>query len=220
MGRSIMSTGSTSRTKFEAPLDTKFVGSIDGRFVLADRVVGAGVDASHAGRSQSITAHELIVASPVPVTIGERFVSSFGRLGKINGTVARPVDGGFVVAISATEIERKSLAATINWLKKRHARQAEDHRSAARTKTRSERCIVRWPDAELSAELFDISTSGASLKADSLPPLATVVHIGRVEAQVVRHMEGRFGVRFATTQTLSTVIADLIAAADPGEVKL
>jgi hypothetical protein len=198
-----------SPTPFAAPLDTKFVGSLDGRFILPDRKVGEVASAVNPCRSQSITAGEIIVASPVQVTIGERFASMVDRLGPINGKITRIVDDGFVVAISASAVEQKSLAATINWLKKRHTRKAQDHRTAPRTKTRPERCIVSYLETNFVAELFDVSISGASLASASLPPVDALLRVGSVEGQVMRHAEGRFGVKFATPQSLATVLQSL-----------
>lgn len=203
------------QTKFEAPLDIKFVGSMEGRFVLADRAVAAGESATQPCRSQSITASEVIIASPVLVRLGESVVCAFARLGKINGKVTRIVDGGFALAISASAAERKSLAATINWLKKRHTHLAEDQRAASRVRTRPEPCVVRIGDTAFTAELFDISSTGASLSTNTPPPLKTMVRIGHVEGEVVRHMEGRFGVKFSSAQDLSALIGALTAKPEP-----
>jgi len=198
-----------SPTPFEAPLDVKFVGSLDGRFILPDRGATTGAKLVHPCRSQAITAAELTIASPVPVKMGERLASTFDRLGPISGKVSRIFDGGFVVTISANPVEQKSLAATINWLKKRHSRRAEDHRAAPRIKTRAEHCIVQYLEADFAAELFDVSISGASLSASVQPPLNAMVRIGRIEAHVVRHMAGRFGVKFSAAQSLVTLLRDL-----------
>jgi hypothetical protein len=201
-----------SPAPLDAPLDIKFVGSLDGRFILPDRGAITGVNPVYPCRSQSITASELIIASPIPVEIGERFASTFNRLGPISGEVTRVVYDGFAVGISASEVERKSLAATIHWLKRRHVHKAEDNRAAPRIKTRPERCTMRYLDADFAADLFDVSISGASLAgAAPPPPLNSVVRIGRVEAQVVRHMGARFGVKFLATQSLTTVLGELTA---------
>jgi len=204
-----MSVNPTSSPKFRAPLDIKFVGSVDGRFVLPDRDAVTGGNAVQVCRTQSITPTELIVASFVPAIVGERFASTFNRLGSINGKVVRIVSGGFAVAVQSSAIEQQSLADTINWLKKRHARQAEDLRSAPRIRARGEPCIVRYLDTEWEVNLFDISISGASVTATKRPPINSEVRIGRIDARVVRHTEGRFGVVFNSVQLLSTLLAEL-----------
>jgi hypothetical protein len=44
--------------------------------------------------------------------------------------------------------------------------------------------------------VLDISVSGAGISANTVPEIGTVVTIGEVEARVVRHFEGGFGVQF------------------------
>lgn len=191
------------------PSDIKLVASFEGRFILSDRTVAAGADAVQHCRTQSITDTELTVASPLAVTVGERFASSFKQLGPIDGTVARVVSGGFVVTIAASANERRSLAATLLWLKRHHVRKAEDHRAAARTRMRGEACKVTHDGTGLTARLFDMSATGASLAAPALPPIGAVVTIGRIEGVVVRHVEGRFSVKFVKAQALATLLEGL-----------
>lgn len=191
-------------------LDTKYVGSVDGRFVLPHRPIPAGTRPEIvACRLQGITPFEFTIASTHTARVGEALACTFDNIGPLQGEVIRLVTGGLVVAISADDAKRKDLAAKINWLKKRHVGQAKNHRAAARFKPRVDRCRCCIDGKEFAAQLVDVSVTGAAVITETLPPIGTSLHLGRIEGRVVRHLEQGFGVEFLLEQPPVTLMDDL-----------
>lgn len=191
----------------------KFVGSLKGRFLLPDRRVPGEVRQATNCRMQSISLAELAVESETKVALGERFESVFEELGALRGKVLRQAKDGFVVALTTDPDERAALSRTIDWLKKRHTRQATNKRASARFEARQEVCTIYVGDVTIDCRLSDISTDGAMLVTDAaaILELDAPIYVGRVAARVVRRQPDRVAVAFTSPQTLSALLLDLKA---------
>jgi len=55
-----------------------------------------------------------------------------------------------------------------------------------------------------------LSVSGAAISAEIVPPIGTVLAVGKVVARVVRHFAGGFSVRFVEPQSRDRVEAMVI----------
>jgi PilZ domain len=133
--------------------------------------------------------------------------------------VLRPVKNGFVVSLAIDPEEQESLSRTIEWLKKRHTRQATNKRASQRFDARGEPCVIYAGDIEIECKLADVSADGAMLVTDAAAVLEldVSVAVGRVAARVVRRQPDRIGVEFAAAQSLKTLLVDLKAIRDPAD---
>ncbi|MFY8030272.1 MAG: PilZ domain-containing protein [Devosia sp.] len=194
-------------------MQIKFVGSLNSRFLLPDRRLPGQSRQAITCRMQSVSLSELAVESDVKVTPGEHFEAVFEELGPLRGKVLRSVKSGFVVALAIDAEELVSLSRTIEWLKKRHTRQATNTRASPRFDIRGEPCTVYAGDIEIECRLADVSTDGAMLVGDAAAvlDLHAMVKVGRVAARVVRRQPDRIGVEFTSPQSLKTLLVDLKA---------
>ena len=58
---------------------------------------------------------------------------------------------------------------------------------------------------EMLCRIIDMSLSGAAISSQVRPAIGTKVTIGRVQAQVVRHLEDGFALEFAFPQAPDTL---------------
>src|ERR1700686_418528 len=82
--------------------DIRIVVRIPGRFSLAGRRDPNGNRRQFACRAVNISQTSVVLATPVSGPIGERVIAYFEEFGKIQGSIIRVLDGGFVIRIAAT----------------------------------------------------------------------------------------------------------------------
>ena len=119
------------------------------------------------------------------------------HLGRLEGQIARTLDLGFAVALSATRRKQDKLADQLTWLANRHELGLPEDRRHERIVPRQTGTIMRLPDGrEVGVRIIDISISGAALSAAVVPPLGAAVTVGRQASKVVRHFDGGLAVEF------------------------
>lgn len=141
------------------------------------------------------------IASPVVVAEGERIVAYFDHLGGIEGNVLRVHDGGFILAIHATQHKREKLAAQITWLVNRKELDPSEARRHDRVPAIDR--ISQLTLAEgiiIQCRVLDISLSGASIATEARPPFGAQVMLGKLRGRVVRHHEQGIGIQFLDIQ--------------------
>jgi hypothetical protein len=142
--------------------------------------------------------------SPVPIGLGERVVAFFDHVGGIEGTVARTLEGGFALKLSATRHKQEKLAAQLTWLANRAELTGADERRHERIATNSGRQKLQLAEGiVLECQVLDISVSGASIgDTPARPEIGTEVTLGNnnLRARVVRHHAQGFGVQFLDVQ--------------------
>jgi hypothetical protein len=138
--------------------------------------------------------------SPVTVDLGEPIVAYFDHIGGVEGVVVRVFDGGFAIAISATQHKREKIAAQLTWLVNKHELQGIADRRHER-RTISQKLTLKL-DQGITAECraIDISLSGASIETTERPAIGSEVIFGKLRSRVMRHHENGIAVAFLDIQ--------------------
>ncbi len=149
----------------------------------------------------SISAGGAAMMAPVAGEVGERIVAYIDEIGRIEGEVVRTFEGGFAMRINATQHKREKLVTRLTWLVNRDRLKLEDERRHMRRVVSETIAQVHLEDGRiLSAQILDVSLSGASLALSYRPPVGTRLLLGKTCARVVRHHDRGVGVEFCEIQ--------------------
>jgi hypothetical protein len=167
-----------------------------GRFMLADRheYPCQVIDMSPGG---------MAVVAPVVGQPGERVIAYVDHLGRLEGKVARLIDNGFAMTISATLRKRDKLAAQLTWLANRQILNLPEDRRHGRFVPKNPMARLILPNGNnIGCRIIDLSQSGAavSLAPDLRPSVGAMVTLGKAQGRVVRHIEDGFAVEFTRLQ--------------------
>ena len=167
-----------------------------GRYMLTDRheYPCQVIDMSPGG---------MAVIAPVVGQPGERVIAYIDHLGRLEGKIARLIENGFAVSISATIRKRDKLAAQLTWLANRQILNLAEDRRHGRfvPKIQSARLIL--PNGNnVGVRVIDLSQSGAAIAIapDLRPAVGLMVTVGKAHGRVVRHIEDGFAVEFTRLQ--------------------
>jgi hypothetical protein len=168
-----------------------------GRYSLSNRRDMQGNRREFACRTTRISPFQMLVAAPVLGPRGERVISFFGELGKLDGWITDVVEGGFLVDIAVTRAAREGLASKLSWLEKRQRDAVVDLRSQQRIIPENPHTNLIFADGTtLSCFVIDVSPSGVAVSADVDPEIGTRLSVGRAVGQVVRRFNEGFAVQF------------------------
>ncbi|MTI19359.1 PilZ domain-containing protein [Rhodobacteraceae bacterium RKSG542] len=144
--------------------------------------------------------------APVTGTIGERVIAYIDHVGRIEGSIARHIDGGFAIDIRATARKRDKLASILTWLANRDRLNLPEDRRHERFVPQNPFTTITLDDKrEYKCKIIDVSLSGAALKTDVRPALGLSIAIGKMRARVIRHTEDGIAVEFAVVQNRSVL---------------
>jgi hypothetical protein len=167
-----------------------------GRYMLPDRreFPCQVVDMSPGG---------IALIAPVAGQPGDRVIAYVDHLGRLEGHIARILQNGFAMTISATPRKRDKLAAQLTWLANRHILGLPEDRRHGRISPRNPITRLILPNGvNVSVRLIDVSQSGAGVASDQRPQIGALVTLGKVQGRVVRHLEDGFAVEFTRLQHL------------------
>jgi PilZ domain-containing protein len=168
-----------------------------GRYSLSNRRDMQGNRREFACRTTRISPFQMLVAAPVLGPQGERVISFFGELGKLDGWITDVVEGGFLVDIAVTRKERESLASKLSWLEKKQRDAVVDLRRQQRLIPENPHTNLIFADGiTLSCFVIDVSPSGVAVSADVDPEIGTRLSVGRAVGHVVRRFNEGFAVHF------------------------
>ncbi len=167
-----------------------------GRYMLADRreFPCQVIDMSPGG---------MALAAPVAGIPGERVIAYVDHLGRLEGKIARVIENGFAMTISATARKRDKLAAQLTWLANRQILNLPEDRRHGRFTPRNPMARLIMPNGtNIACRVIDLSQSGAAVAiAENLrPAVGTMVTIGKTQGRVVRHIEDGFAIEFTRLQ--------------------
>ena len=167
-----------------------------GRYMLADRreYPCQVINMSPGG----IALHAPVVGNP-----GERVIAYVDHLGRLEGKIARLIDNGFAMTISATSRKRDKLAAQLTWLANRQILNLPEDRRHGRFVPRNTLARLILPNGNnVTCRIIDLSASGAaiSISPDLRPDVGAAVTIGKTLGRVVRHIEDGFAIEFTRLQ--------------------
>ena len=167
-----------------------------GRYMLADRreYPCQVIDMSPGG---------MAVVAPVAGIPGERVIAYVDHLGRLEGKIARLLDNGFAMTISATSRKRDKLAAQLTWLANRQILNLPEDRRHGRFTPRNTMARLILPNGtNVTCRVIDLSASGAAIAIapDLRPAVGAAVTVGKTMGRVVRHIEDGFAVEFTRLQ--------------------
>jgi len=167
-----------------------------GRYMLADRreYPCQVIDMSPGG---------MALAAPVLGAPGERVIAYVDHLGRLEGKIARIIDNGFAMTISATSRKRDKLAAQLTWLANRQILNLPEDRRHGRFTPKNQMGRLILPNGtNITVRVIDVSASGAavSIAPDLRPAIGSAVTIGKTTGRVVRHIEDGFAIEFTRLQ--------------------
>ncbi|QCI63406.1 PilZ domain-containing protein [Phreatobacter stygius] len=191
---------------FERRRDVRVITNIAGRYMLGSKRDDHGNRREFACRALNMSAQGMMLAAPVSGPVGERVIAYFGQFGKLEGTIARLMERGFVMTISGTPAERARLAAKLAWLEDHKNHDIPDSRRYKRIVPRRPYSTLTLVDGTTSTCLvIDMSISGVAVSADMVPDIGTPIAIGTVVGRVRRRFAEGFAIEFAETQDLETL---------------
>ena len=145
----------------------------------------------------------MAVVAPVVGVPGERVIAYVDHLGRLEGKIARLLENGFAMSISATSRKRDKLAAQLTWLANRQILNLPEDRRHGRFVPRITAArLILQNGTNVTCRIIDLSASGAAvaIAPDLLPPVGSPVTIGKTPGRVVRHIENGFAIEFQRLQ--------------------
>ena len=143
----------------------------------------------------------------------ERVVLRLDHFGELQGVVGRVFDGGLFIKLAMTKTARVSFTEKLDWFEKIKNHDAPDRRIEPRFVPLNPYTQIMWPDGKReTCRVVDLSVSGAAMAADTIPPLGTVLAVGKVIGRVARCFSGGFAVRFVERQDRADVEARVTGA--------
>jgi hypothetical protein len=135
--------------------------NILGRFMLEDRreYPCQVIDMSPGG---------MAMITPVSGKVGERVIAYLDHLSRVEGRIARLIDGGFAVELRNTVRKRDKIANVLTWLANRDELNLPEDRRHDRFVPKNPMTKMILPDGtEHVCRIFDVSLSGAAIATDS-----------------------------------------------------
>jgi hypothetical protein len=175
---------------------------LGGRYSLANRRDAQGNRREFACRTSKVSPFQMIVDVPVDGMVGERVISYFGELGKIDGWIRHSVRGGFMFELAVTHTIREQLANKMSWLDRQQREAVVDARAQERIIPANPHSEIVFADGSTETCLvIDMSASGVAVSAETQPPIGMPLAVGRTVGRVVRHFREGFAVKFVELQS-------------------
>ena len=161
-----------------------------GRYMLADQQ-------EHACQTLDISPGGVALIAPSRGAVGERVICYLDQFGRIEGQVARHIEGGFALAFNVPTGKREKLADKLTWHANRDALGVPEGRQHQRIIPVSKSSTLQLPDKRrYPIALVDVSVSGAAFHcAVNLEP-GTLVTVGSRPSRVTRGIERGLAVQF------------------------
>jgi hypothetical protein len=167
-----------------------------GRYMLSDR-------REYPCQVADMSPGGMAVVAPVTGSPGERVIAYVDHLGRLEGKIARILDNGFAMTISATSRKRDKLAAQLTWLANRQILNLPEDRRHGRFTPRNPLARLILPNGtNVTCRVIDLSASGAAvaIAPDLRPVVGAAITIGKTSGRVVRHIEDGFAIEFTRLQ--------------------
>jgi hypothetical protein len=165
-----------------------------GRYMLADR-------REFPCQVVNMSPGGMALIAPVSGEVGERVIAYVDHLGRLEGGIARHLQNGFAMTISATARKRDKLAAQLTWLANRRILNLPEDRRHGRIVPRNPAANLIMPSGiNVGVRIIDISLSGAGVATKYRPEVGSAVTLGRIAGRVVRHLEDGFAMEFTRLQ--------------------
>ncbi|MBH0238975.1 PilZ domain-containing protein [Methylobrevis albus] len=177
--------------------------SVLGRFMLPNRN-------EYPCQVANMSPGGVALMTPVTGQVGERVIAYLDHIGRVEGEIARIIDGGFAMTVNATARKRDKLANQLTWLANRHELNLPEDRRHERITPKNPYTQVTLPDGrEYRCRIVDVSLSGAAVTMDVRPEIGSPVTLGRMRAKVVRHFEEGVALEFGSLQSAEMITNNL-----------
>jgi hypothetical protein len=174
--------------------------SLLGRYMLADR-------REFPCQVLEMSPGDAVVIAPVAGNAGEKVIAYLDHLGRVEGAITDPIEGGFVMDIGASPRKRDKMAAQLTWLANKDVLNLPEDRRHERVVPDNRHSTVVLDDGRrYNCKIIDISLSGAAIELAVRPAMGTPVTLGRMRARVVRHFQDGVAVEFWSAQEMLTVV--------------
>ena len=168
-----------------------------GRYSLANRRDMQGNRREFACRTSRMSPFQMLVEAPVLGPPGERVITFFGELGKLDGWIRDVVGNGFLLDLAVTKKAREQLASKLVWLEKQQRDVVVDSRRQKRLIPENPHTNLIFADGTtLSCFVIDVSPSGVAVSADAEPEIGMRLAVGSAVGHVVRRFNEGFAVQF------------------------
>ena len=189
-----------TRTRADSAKFQRVKVSVLGRYMLADR-------REFPCQIIEMSPGDAMVIAPVAGVVGEKVIAYIDHVGRIEGTLLAPIEGGFMMDIAASPRKRDKMAAQLTWLANKDILNLPEDRRHERVVPDIRHSTVVLDDGRrYNCKIIDISLSGAAIELDVRPAMGTPVTLGRMRARVVRHFQNGVAVEFASAQEMLTVV--------------
>jgi hypothetical protein len=147
--------------------DVRIIVNVAGQFSMSNRRCPGGARPVFSCRAVHVSNQTIALVSPVEVQIGDQISADIEHLGKFDGTVARILNGGFVMRTASDE-ERDKLDDKIDWLERYKNLDTSDQRAHPRFAPAKRRTKMVFADGTtLYCLIRDVSVSGAAVSSDT-----------------------------------------------------
>lgn len=170
-----------------------------GRFMLEDQT-------EHACAVEDISPGNISLRADRIGRAGEKVIVYVDQIGRVEGIVTRTDVGGFAITILATDHKREKLAAQLKWLANHEQSGSAEDRRHDRIAPRNPLSIMQMSDGrQYQCRIIDLSLSGAAIEIDVKPALGSLVSLGTMHGQVVRHFDEGVAIQFADIQAADSL---------------
>jgi PilZ domain len=181
--------------------EPRIIVSMPARYALANRRDSQGNRREFDCRIVNISLRAVTLMAPVNGAVGERVIVSCDAFGRLEGTVVRVLELGFVMQVAVSQEAREKLAAKIEWYEKNKNHDLSENRQHKRVAPKNPHSKLVLDDGRvLECFVIDVSASGAAVAADVKPAIGTPLAIGKLVGRVVRHLDDGFAVKFVELQ--------------------
>ncbi|QKV18075.1 PilZ domain-containing protein [Oricola thermophila] len=133
--------------------------------------------------------------------MGEKVIAYVDHIGRIEGKISRVTPNGFALELNTTPRKKSKLAAQLTWLANKHELDLPEDRRHERIAPRNPAGVLILEDGrQYRCRIIDLSLSGAAIEIDVRPAIGTLVTLGNMRGQVVRHFEEGIAIEFAVIQ--------------------
>jgi len=148
----------------------------------------------------------LAMLAPGIGNVGDRVIAYLDHIGRVEGKIARIIDNGFAMTVSATPRKRDKLAAQLTWLANRDILNLPEDRRHDRIVPRNPIAVLMLEDGRrLTCRIIDLSLSGAAVQVEHRPGIGALVTLGHVQGRVVRHLDDGIALEFLHEQPAETL---------------